>query len=53
MTRLAGLALAAALTVAGGTAHAGDTELPSALANCGVPPALMAITPAEARVSRH
>jgi len=50
MTRLAGLALAAALTVAAGTAHAGDTELPSALANCVVPPALMAIAPAEARV---
>ncbi len=51
MTRLAGLALAATLALAGGTANAADTELPSALANCGVPPALMVIGPAEARVA--
>ena len=50
MIRFAGLALAAALALAGGTANAADTELQSALANCGVPPALMAIGPAEARV---
>jgi acyl-CoA thioesterase I len=47
MTRLAGLALAATLALAGGTANAADPELQS----CTVPPGLMVIEPAEARVA--
>jgi len=50
MTRLAGLAFAAALAVAAGSADAADTEIHSAPASCGAPPALMVITPTEARV---
>jgi len=47
MTRLAGLVLAAVLTLAGGTANAADAEPRS----CAVPPGLMVIEPAEARVA--
>src|SRR6266851_2835582 len=47
MTRLAGLVLAAVLTLAGGTANAADAEPQS----CAVPPALIVIGPAEARVA--
>ena len=49
MSRLAGFALAAALALSG-TANAAETELQSAPTNCGVPPALMFVAPAEARV---
>jgi acyl-CoA thioesterase I len=51
MTRLAGIALAAALAVAGGNANAADAGFQSAPANCVVPPALMVIGPAESRVA--
>ncbi len=51
MTRPSGLALAAALVLAGATANAADIELQSAPASCAVPPALMVIGPAEARVA--
>jgi lysophospholipase L1-like esterase len=51
MTPLAELAFAAALAVAAGTANAADTELRSAPASCGAPPALMVIEPTQARVA--
>jgi acyl-CoA thioesterase-1 len=55
MTRLA-LGLAAALALAGGTAHAadmvaGETGVRSAPASCAAPPALMVIEPAQARIA--
>jgi len=51
MIRLSEFALAAALTLAAGTANAADSLSQSAPASCATPPALMVIEPAEARVA--